>query len=60
MEVRRKRLDDIRLELERPFEDEGRLLALLTRQREPLRQLDRDKDEAGTAKVDAEELREAA
>ncbi|MBE0550543.1 MAG: DEAD/DEAH box helicase [Rubrivivax sp.] len=60
LEVRRKRLDDIRLELERPFEHEGRLLELLTRQRELLKQLDLDKDEAGTAKVDTEELREAA
>ena len=60
LEVRRKRLDDIRIELERPFEHEGRLLALLTRQRKLLRQLDLDKDEAGTAKIDAEEVREAA
>ena len=60
LEVRRKRLDDIRLELQRPFEHEGRLLDLMTRQRELLKQLDLDKDEAGTTKVDTEELREAA
>lgn len=60
LEVRRKRLDDIRLELQRPFEHEGRLMDLLSRQRELLRQLDLDKDEAGTARVDAEDLREAA
>ncbi len=60
LEVRRKRLDDIRLELQRPFEHEGRLMDLLTRQRELLKQLDLDRDEAGTAKVDTEELREAA
>jgi hypothetical protein len=58
--VRRKRLDDIRLDLEHPFEHEGRLLDLLTRQRELLSRLDLDTDEAGTAKVDTEELREAA
>jgi N12 class adenine-specific DNA methylase len=60
LEIRRKRLDDIRLELERPFEHEARLLDLLTRQRQLLSRLDLDKDEAGTAKVDTEELREAA
>ena len=60
LEVRRKRLEDIRLELQRPFEHEGRLLDLMTRQRELLKRLDLDKDEAGTAKVDSEELRKAA
>lgn len=60
LEVRRKRLDDIRLELQRPFEHEGRLQTLLIRQRALLKQLDLDKDEVGTAKIDTEELREAA
>lgn len=32
----------------------------MTRQRELLKRLDLDKDEAGTARVDTEELREAA
>lgn len=59
LEVRRKRLDDIRLELQRPFEHEGRLLDLMTRQCELLKRLDLDKDEAGTVSVDTEELREA-
>jgi hypothetical protein len=60
LEVRRKRLEDIRLEMARPFEHEGRLVNLLARQRELLKQLDLDKDEAGSAKVDAEEVRQAA
>ena len=60
LEVRRKRLEDIRLELARTFEHEGRLVNLLVRQRELLKQLDLDKDEAGSAKVDAEEVRQAA
>ena len=60
LEVRRKRLEDIRLELARTFEHEGRLVNLLARQRELLKQLDLDKDEAGSAKVDAEEVRQAA
>jgi hypothetical protein len=51
----RKRLEDLRLELARSFEHEGRLTDLLVRQRELLKQLDLDKDEAGSAKVDAEE-----
>lgn len=58
--TRRKRLEDLRLELTRPFEYEDRLTDLLVRQRELLRQLDLDKDEAGIGKVDAEELRQAA
>ncbi|MBL8438521.1 MAG: DEAD/DEAH box helicase, partial [Zoogloeaceae bacterium] len=58
--TRRKRLEDLRLELARPFEHEGRLTDLLVRQRELLGQLDLDKDEAGSAKVDAEEARQAA
>jgi hypothetical protein len=60
VEIRRKRLDDIRLELERPFEHEGRLLDLLTRQRELLKRLDLDKDEAGSARMDAEDSKSAA
>ena len=60
LEVRRKRLDNIRLELARPFEYEGRLVDLLARQRELLKQLDLDKDEAGSAKLDAEEARQVA
>ena len=60
LDVRRKRLDDIRLELDRPFEHESRLLDLLTRQRELLKRLDLDKDEAGTMKVDVDEERQAA
>ena len=58
--TRRKRLEDLRLELARPFEHEGRLTDLLVRQRELHKQLDLDKDEAGSAKADAEEIRQAA
>ncbi len=58
--ARRKRLEDIRLELARPFEHEGRLAELLVRQRELLRQLDLDKDEAGTSATEAEEALQAA
>jgi hypothetical protein len=57
---RRKRLDDLRLELSRTFEHEGRLVQLLARQRELLKQLDLDKDEAGSSKVGDEEMRMAA
>ncbi|MDR3368827.1 Eco57I restriction-modification methylase domain-containing protein [Rhodoferax sp.] len=60
LEVRRKRLENIRLELARPFEHESRLVNLLARQRELLKQLDLDKDEAGSTKVDAEEVRQVA
>ncbi|MBT9520365.1 MAG: DEAD/DEAH box helicase, partial [Dechloromonas sp.] len=60
LETRRKRLEDLRLELARSFEHEGRLTDLLIRQRELLKQLDLDKDEAGSAKVDADEARQAA
>jgi len=60
LETCRKRLEDLRLELARSFEHEGRLTDLLVRQRELLKQLDLDKDEAGSAKVDAEEARQAA
>ncbi len=58
--TRCKRLEDIRLEMARPFEHEGRLTDLLVRQRGLLKQLDLDKDEAGSTKVDAEEARQAA
>jgi N12 class adenine-specific DNA methylase len=57
---RRKRLEDLQLELTRPFEHEGRLTDLLSRQRELIKQLDLDKDEAGSATADAEEARQAA
>ena len=60
LEMRRKRLEDIWLELERPFEHEGRLMDLLTRQRELLKRLDLDKDEAGSARLDADEMKTAA
>lgn len=58
--MRRKRLEDLTLELARPFENEGRLTALLVRQRELLKQLDLDKDEAGNASLDGEAMRQAA
>jgi len=57
---RRKRLEDLRLELSRTFEHEGRLVQLLARQRELLKQLDLDKDEAGSSKVGDEEMRMVA
>ena len=53
-------LEDLRIELERPFEHEARLTELLVRQRELLKRLDLDKDEAGTARADADEPRMAA
>lgn len=58
--VRRKRLEDLQLELARPFEHEGRLTALLVRQRELVKQLDLGKDEAGSAGLDGEVARQAA
>ena len=58
--MRRKRLEDLQLELVRPFEHEGRLSALLVRQRELLKQLDLDKDAAGSASLDGEAMRQAA
>lgn len=57
---RRKRLEDLQLELARPFEHEDRLTDLLSRQRDLLKRLDLDKDEAGSTSVDAEEVRQAA
>ena len=56
----RKRLEDLRIELERPFEHEARLAELLLRQRELLRRLDLDKDEAGSARLEADVPRMAA
>jgi len=58
--ARRKRLEDLRIELERPFEHEARLTDLLLRQRELLRRLDLDKDEAGSARLEANVPRMAA
>jgi N12 class adenine-specific DNA methylase len=58
--AKRKRLEDIRRELSRPFEHENRLTELLTRQRELNRLLDIDRDEAGTGALDSDEIRQAA
>ena len=60
LKTRRKRLEDIRLELARPFEHEGRMVDLLDRQRALLKALDLDKDEAGSRSSDAAEARQAA
>ena len=60
LKTRRKRLEDIRLELARPFEHEGRLVGLVERQRALLKALDLDKDEAGSRSADAAEARQAA
>ena len=60
LKARHKRLEDIRLELARPFEHEGRLVELLDRQRALLKALDLDKDEAGSRSADAAEERLAA
>ena len=60
LKTRRKRLEDIQLELARPFEHEGRLVDLLDRQRALLKALDLDKDEAGSRSADAAEERLAA
>jgi len=54
LEMRRKRLEDLTLELARPFEHEARLVDLLARQRELAKRLDLDKSEAGSAHMDAE------
>nr|WP_297383502.1 hypothetical protein [uncultured Roseateles sp.] len=54
LEVRRKRLEDLTLELVRPFEHEARLVDLLARQRELVKRLDLDKNEAGSVSMDAE------
>lgn len=54
--IKRKRLEDLQLELARPFEHERKLTELLVRQRDLLKQLDLDKDEAGSGRTDAESL----
>jgi len=51
----RRRLDDLRDELAKPFEYEERFTALLARQRELACELDLDKDEAGTQGLQASE-----
>jgi len=58
--VRSKRLADLRIELERPFEHELRLADLLAGQRRLQRQLDLDKDSAGVSRMDAEDSKLAA
>jgi hypothetical protein len=58
--IRGKRLADLRIELERPFEHESRLADLLARQRRLQRQLDLDKDSAGASRMDAEDTKLAA
>lgn len=58
--VRGKRLADLRIELERPFEHEGRLADFLARQRRLQRQLDLDQDSAGASRMDAEDTKLAA
>ncbi|MDB5337570.1 MAG: Helicase, C-terminal, partial [Planctomycetaceae bacterium] len=60
LEMKRKRLEDIKREMERPFEYENRLVELLARQHELLKLLDLDKDEVGTARMDTKEIKEAA
>jgi hypothetical protein len=58
--LKRKRLEDLQLELARPFEHEQRLAELLVRQRELLQQLELDKDEAGSSRADNDAERLAA
>ncbi|HRH85666.1 MAG TPA: DEAD/DEAH box helicase [Rubrivivax sp.] len=58
--LRVKRLADLRIELERPFEQQERLAGLLIRQRGLQKQLDLDKDLAGASRLDAEDARHAA
>lgn len=58
--VRRKRLEDLKLELQRPFEHEARLTELQVRQRALVKELDLDRDEAGSARAEADEARLAA
>ena len=58
--LRIKRLADLRIELERPFEQQERLAGLLVRQRGLQKQLDLDKDSAGASRLDAEDTRRAA
>lgn len=56
----RKRREDLMLELTRPFEHEARLTSLLDRQRELLQVLDLDKDQAGSAAMEANEQKQVA
>jgi len=58
--ARRKRLDDLRQELSRPFEHEARLHDLQVRQQALLKALNLTVDEAGTAALDTEEGKHAA
>lgn len=58
--LKRKRLEDLALELERPFEHASRLSDLMVRQRELLKRFDLDKDEAGSARADGDAERQAA
>jgi hypothetical protein len=58
--IKRKRLEDLQLELARPFEHERKLTELLVRQRDLLKQLDLDKDEAGSGRADTDAQRQAA
>ncbi len=60
LELKRKRQEDIKRELDRPFEYESKLVELLARQRELMKLLDLDKDEVGSASIDAEEIKQAA
>jgi hypothetical protein len=58
--ARAKRMVDLRIELERPFEHADRLADLLARQRRLQHQLDLDKDTAGADRMDADETKLAA
>lgn len=60
LELHRKRLLDIQIELERPFEHQRRLAALQERQRVLLKVLDLDRDEAGTGRAEVEAMAETA
>ncbi|HRH88303.1 MAG TPA: DEAD/DEAH box helicase [Rubrivivax sp.] len=58
--ARAKRMVDLRIELERPFEHADRLADLLARQRRLEHQLDLDKDTAGADRMDADDTKLAA
>jgi len=58
--TRRKRLEDLKFELARPFEHEARLTTLVARQRELLHALDLTRDEVGSAGMDANEQKQVA
>jgi hypothetical protein len=60
LEQQRKRLVDLKREMDRPFEHEHKLTELLGRQRELMKLLDLDKDQIGTSGVDSEEAVQAA